>query len=75
MPQVTRAKHEDRKCNCESGASSGRTFCRALGAGEDLKGFDVDNRWGKSALDRIYSDILGQSDATPGVQVSSYCNI
>lgn len=44
--------------------------CRALGAGEDLKGFDVDNKWGKGALDRIYSDVLGTSDQMPGVQVS-----
>lgn len=42
---------------------------RALGAGEDLKGFDVDNKWGKKALDRIYSDILGSTDQMPGVQV------
>ena len=44
---------------------------RALGAGEDLKGFDVDNKWGKSALERMFSDILGDSDQMPGVQVSS----
>ncbi|KAL3138929.1 hypothetical protein ABBQ32_14197 [Trebouxia sp. C0010 RCD-2024] len=41
---------------------------RALGAGEDLKGFDVDNKWGKKALDRIYTDILGSTDQMPGVQ-------
>ena len=51
---------------------SAMTFaCRALGAGEDLKGFDVDNKWGRSALERIYSDILGESDNMPGVQVTS----
>ena len=44
---------------------------RALGAGEDLKGFDVDNKWGKKALDRIYSDILGSTDQMPGVQVAT----
>ena len=43
---------------------------RALGAGEDLKSFDVDTKWGKQALDRLYSDVLGHSDPMPGVQVS-----
>ncbi len=43
--------------------------CRALGAGEDLKSFDVDTKWGKQALDRLYGDVLGISDPMPGVQV------
>ncbi|DBA83686.1 TPA: hypothetical protein ACH3X1_016793 [Trebouxia sp. C0004] len=42
---------------------------RALGAGEDLKSFDVDTKWGKQALDRLYGDVLGISDPMPGVQV------
>ena len=29
----------------------------------------MDNKWGKKALDRIYSDILGSTDQMPGVQV------
>ncbi len=44
-------------------------ICRALGAGEDLKSFDVDTKWGKQALDRLYGDVLGISDPMPGVQV------
>ena len=43
--------------------------CRALGAGEDLKSFDIDTKWGKQALDRLYGDVLGVSDPMPGVQV------
>ena len=43
---------------------------RALGAGEDLKSFDVDTKWGKQALDRLYSDVLGHTDQMPGVHVS-----
>ena len=43
---------------------------RALGAGEDLKSFDVDTKWGKQALDRLYADVLGHSDPMPGVHVS-----
>ena len=43
--------------------------CRALGAGEDLKSFDVDTKWGEQALDRLYGDVLGISDPMPGVQV------
>lgn len=48
-------------CNC----------FRALGAGEDLKTFDVDNKWGRKALERILMDTIGQSDAMPAVKVSS----
>jgi hypothetical protein len=33
--------------------------------------FDVDNKHGKNALFRVYSDVLGETDgAMPGVQVS-----
>lgn len=45
---------------------------RALGAGEDLKTFDVDNKWGRRALERILNDIIGQSDAMPGIQVTNH---
>ena len=45
---------------------------RALGAGEDLKTFDVDNKWGRRALERILNDVIGQSDAMPGIQVTNH---
>lgn len=45
-------------------------FCRALGAGQDLKEFDCDNKYGLTALKRIFQDILGNSPAMPGVTVS-----
>ena len=43
--------------------------CRALGAGEDLKTFDVDNKWGRKALERILTDIIGDTDPMPDVKV------
>ena len=53
--------------------------CRALGAGEDLKVFDVDNRWGRLALERVLKDITGESDSMPGVKVTplfcTACNL
>ena len=52
-------------------ALSGRgCVCRAIGAGQDLKEFDCDNKWGRDALKRIYSDMLGNSHPMPGVTVS-----
>ena len=44
--------------------------CRAIGAGQDLKEFDCDNKWGLQALKRIYSDMLGNSHPMPGISVS-----
>ena len=43
---------------------------RALGAGVDLKEFDCDNKWGSMALKRIFTDLMGQTSAMPGVEVS-----
>ncbi len=36
------------------------TFHRALGAGQDLKEFDVDNKYGAVALTRILEDCTGK---------------
>ena len=38
---------------------------RAVGAGQDLRAFEVDNQHGLDALKRIFTDIVGQqlSDA------------
>ncbi len=46
-------------------------LCRALGAGQDLKSFDVDNRWGLEALKRIMDDCTGQTAPIAGVEVSN----
>lgn len=43
--------------------------CRALGAGEDLKTFDVDNKWGRKALERVLTDTIGDTDPMPDVKV------
>lgn len=43
---------------------------RALGAGQDLKSFDVDNKYGADALKRILNDCTGESNTLHGVQVS-----
>ncbi len=43
-------------------------LCRALGAGQDLKSFDVDNKFGLEALKRIMEDCCG--DSSPLVEVS-----
>ena len=42
---------------------------RALGAGENLKAFDVDNKWGKDALFRVYDDTLGTTNPMDGVKL------
>ena len=44
--------------------------CRALGAGQDLKAFDVDNEYGRLALVQILSGITGQALPMEGVTVS-----
>ncbi len=45
----------------------GLGLCRALGAGQDLKSFDVDNKYGVDALKRIMDDCCG--DSLPLVEV------
>ena len=42
---------------------------RALGAGVDLKAFDIDTRHGAVALSRMYSDLKGHTDPMPNVTV------
>jgi hypothetical protein len=42
---------------------------RALGAGQDLKSFDIDNKYGQEALKRILGDCCGESRPMQGVQV------
>jgi len=41
---------------------------KAMGAGGELKAFDIDNKYGHRALNRMYSDILGMSEPMPGVK-------
>lgn len=35
--------------------------------------FDVDNRWGKVALDRMYQEITGFVEPMPNIEVRSFC--
>ena len=42
---------------------------RALGAGASLKEFDIENRYGAGALQRMYADIQGRDSPLPGVKV------
>ena len=42
--------------------------CRALGAGQDLKEFDVDNYYGLAALTRILDDCVGKKLHMEAVQ-------
>ena len=44
-------------------------LCRALGAGQDLKEFDVDNTYGQTALTRILDDCTGKTLHMEAVQV------
>ena len=44
--------------------------CRALGAGQDLKEFDVDNAYGLAALKRILDDCVGNTLHMEAVKVS-----
>ena len=43
--------------------------CRALGAGQDLKEFDVDNAYGMAALKRILDDCVGNTLHMEAVKV------
>ena len=45
-------------------------MCRALGAGADLKEFDIDNKYGLAAIKHCLQDITGETSVMPGVQVS-----
>eukprot|EP00976_Prorocentrum_cordatum_P060804 1176049-Prorocentrum_minimum.AAC.1 len=40
-----------------------------MGAGLELKAFDVDNKMGSEALTRVYTDVLGSTTPMPGVQM------
>ena len=42
---------------------------KALGAGQALKEFDVENRWGAETLKRVYEDLCGYSEPMEGVAV------
>ncbi|KAK9815308.1 hypothetical protein WJX72_001386 [[Myrmecia] bisecta] len=42
---------------------------RAMGAGADLKEFDVDNHWGRQTLERVYNDLLGSTEPMANVKV------
>ncbi|KAK9862957.1 hypothetical protein WJX84_010635 [Apatococcus fuscideae] len=44
---------------------------RALGAGADLKEFDIDNKYGIAAVKHCLQDIIGETSVMPGVQVPS----
>ena len=44
-------------------------LCRALGAGQDLKEFDVDNAYGLAALKRILEDCVGNTLHMEAVKV------
>ena len=44
--------------------------CRALGAGQDLKEFDVDNSYGLAALKRILDDCVGSTLHMEAVKVT-----
>ena len=44
-------------------------WCRALGAGQDLKEFDCDHKLGLTALKRMFEDFAGTNSAMPGVKV------
>jgi hypothetical protein len=52
---------------------TGALSCRALGAGQDLKEFDVDNYYGLAALTRILDDCIGKKLHMEAVQVKSSC--
>lgn len=43
--------------------------CRALGAGHDLRNFDIDNAYGSAALKRVLEDICGETLPMEGVKV------
>ena len=44
-------------------------MCRALGAGADLKEFDIDNKYGLAAIKHCLQDITRETSVMPGVQV------
>jgi hypothetical protein len=45
------------------------TACNSDHACKTAQEFDVDNRWGRKALERLYSDISGMSEPMPNVKV------
>ena len=54
----------------EAPSEQGQLRCRALGAGQDLKEFDVDNAYGLAALKRILDDCVGNTLHMEAVNVS-----
>ncbi|KAK9815574.1 hypothetical protein WJX72_006088 [[Myrmecia] bisecta] len=42
---------------------------RAMGAGADLKGCDVENQYGRQTVERVFSDLLGYAEPMANVMV------
>lgn len=60
---------EEAACISRSPFEEGQVRCRALGAGQDLKEFDVDNAYGLAALKRILEDCVGNTLHMEAVKV------